>query len=208
MRLNALIYRLAPKRDVYAFRVAVLPLTPGIMRRAFDRITAAIELIRRYDPRRCARAARDMPHIVVAFPHTGDASYDTIAALGILKLETVCRRDMTPEQLALAIIHEATHARIERCGIRYEAQRRIRIEHACTRAELAFAQRLPAHESEWYTRYLSHKLLSPPTDDHSDAAFIEREAAELLRVGVPKWLVEGARRRRLQALTRTQERPQ
>ena len=204
MRLNALIYRFSAKRDIHSFRVAVPALTSSYKRRIFDRIEAAIELIHRYDRRRLERAARDMPRIVAGFPDTGDACYDTIDALGILKLQTVARRDITPEQLALCIVHEATHARIERCGIRYEPQRRVRIERACIQAELAFAQRLPADESEWYTRYLSDKLQSPPSDDHSDAAFIHRYADEAFRAGVPAWLVDRARRRALERVAGTQ----
>jgi hypothetical protein len=55
----------------------------------------------------------------------------------------VANPSTTSEQIASAIIHETTHARIERHGISYKEELRSRIEAVCVRRELAFAARLP-----------------------------------------------------------------
>ncbi len=49
-------------------------------------------------------------------------------------------------QVACAIVHEATHARLTRLGFRYEEPKRLRIEHICFGAERTFARRLPNGE--------------------------------------------------------------
>ena len=45
--------------------------------------------------------------------------------------------------IAAVIVHEATHARLWRCGFGYDEDERHRIEAICVRRELAFARRLP-----------------------------------------------------------------
>jgi hypothetical protein len=45
--------------------------------------------------------------------------------------------------IAGAIVHEATHARLERCGFGYEEDQRERVETICNRRMLAFARKLP-----------------------------------------------------------------
>ena len=53
----------------------------------------------------------------------------------------------SPELIAAVIVHEATHARLERYGIGYEEKLRARIEAVCFRRELAFAAKLPNGEA-------------------------------------------------------------
>ena len=54
----------------------------------------------------------------------------------------VTNPETTIERIASVIVHEATHARMERCGIGYAEDQRARIETVCFRRELAFAVRL------------------------------------------------------------------
>src|SRR2546427_9194317 len=49
-------------------------------------------------------------------------------------------------RLASTLVHEATHARLDRLGFRYAAERRARIEGICFRREIAF--RSEEHTSE------------------------------------------------------------
>jgi hypothetical protein len=48
--------------------------------------------------------------------------------------------------IAAAIVHEATHARLWRCGFGYEEDVRQRVEAVCVRREMAFANKLPEGE--------------------------------------------------------------
>ncbi|HWO40207.1 MAG TPA: hypothetical protein VNO43_00190, partial [Candidatus Eisenbacteria bacterium] len=49
---------------------------------------------------------------------------------------------VSASELAAAIVHEAAHARIDRC-VPYREELRDQIEAACIRRELAFARQLP-----------------------------------------------------------------
>ena len=100
----------------------------------------------------------------------------------------------TIEQLASTIVHEATHARLERWGISYEDEKdRPRIEAICMRRELNFLSKLQhsdllqeqiAGKVEWY---------AADHDYYSDASFRRRYRegnAEILRyLGAPDWLI-------------------
>lgn len=99
----------------------------------------------------------------------------------------------TVEKIATTIVHEATHARLERYGVEYKQELRTRIEAICFRRELAFAARLPnrveLHQEiaqclEWY---------HANPDQFSDAQFREHQMVgeiEALRyLRTPDWLV-------------------
>jgi hypothetical protein len=51
--------------------------------------------------------------------------------------------DYSAANVAIAIVHEATHARVGQAGIPLYPDLRSRIERRCVREEIAFAQRLP-----------------------------------------------------------------
>jgi hypothetical protein len=80
------------------------------------------------------------------------------------------------ERIASAIVHEATHARLERHGVGYAEDQRARIEAICFRRELAFALRLPdsARLQQDIAGYLDWYPANP--DYFRDAPAIERHA--------------------------------
>jgi hypothetical protein len=100
----------------------------------------------------------------------------------------------TVERIAATIIHEATHARLERRGIQYVEKQRQRIEAVCIRRELNFIAKLPNAEPlqearadalEWCT--------GGEREFFSDSNFATRReegSVEGLRyLGVPEWLI-------------------
>jgi uncharacterized protein YjaZ len=99
----------------------------------------------------------------------------------------------TVEEIASTIVHEATHARLERYGIEYEEQRRARIEAICFRRERAFAARFTdgAELQERIARYLEWYQANP--EQFSDTRFQENRMAggiDALRyLGTPDWLI-------------------
>jgi len=105
----------------------------------------------------------------------------------------LAHEDASTNRIASAILHEATHARLERYGIVYEEGRRVRIEAICLRRELALAARLPdsAQLQQLISDNLNWHLANP--DFFSDAQFRERrhngEIEALRHVGVPEWLI-------------------
>lgn len=146
----------------------------------YDRVGEALRLIARYAPRRLARIQRDLRRIALVagggeFYHSGLRAYVTdVASL----------RQKTAPEVATAIIHEGTHARLAHWGIGYEPAKRARIEQLCIRAELDFASRLP--NSGELVRRIGGKLASPWW---TDAALHRRRVQQLRSYRVPAWLV-------------------
>jgi hypothetical protein len=113
---------------------------------ALRRVEEALRLIKVFDRVRYDRLIRDLERVwVTPLPgYSGCCSY----SLGACELDPrfVLAETTLPEMIAATIVHEATHARLQRCGIGYEEELRDRVEAVCVRRELAFAARLPNGE--------------------------------------------------------------
>lgn len=153
----------------------------------------ALSLIRHHSPLDYARIARELERIWVKLNIRALGQYRVSIKTCILDERYIVDPTVAVEQIASTIVHEATHARIERYGIKYKEKLRARIEAACFRRELAFAARLPnsAELQHSIKRYLEWYQANP--DELSDAQFRERDAdgvIETLRyLGTPDWLV-------------------
>jgi hypothetical protein len=155
------------------------------------RIEEALLLIKRYDRIRYDRLLRDLQRVWVLLLPSSIAIFE----YGIYTCEIDTRyclaETTTPELLAAVIVHEATHARLWRRGIRYEEAQRPRIEEICIRREMAFAVKLPNGEA---ARDKAEQTLALcATGEYwTSAAFRERYiegGVEILRyVGAPGWL--------------------
>jgi hypothetical protein len=80
----------------------------------------------------------------------------------IVDARFLCDPETTPANIAATLVHEATHARLDRIG--YAPEKRARVEGLCFRRERAFARRLPdSHELvAEIDRQLSATLLIGP----------------------------------------------
>ena len=155
------------------------------------RIEEALLLIKRYDRIRYDRLLRDLQRVWVLLLPSSIAIFE----YGIYTCEIDTRyclaETTTPELLAATIVHEATHARLWRRGIRYEEAQRPRIEEICLRREIAFGAKLPNGEA---VRDQAERTLGLcATGEYwTSAAFRERYiegGVEILRyVGAPDWL--------------------
>jgi hypothetical protein len=156
------------------------------------RVESALSLIRQHSPLDYARIVRELRRIWVTLATYGCGQYHHALRACVLDERYVADPATTVKQIALTIVHEATHARLERCGIAYREELRTRIEAICCRREMAFAVRLSsstelqdiAERLEWY---------QANPDQFSDAQFREKNkagAAEALRyLGSPEWLI-------------------
>jgi hypothetical protein len=122
-------------------------------------IEGALLLIKQHSPVHYARIVRDLERIWIYLLRGGMAEYQDSLSACVLDRRYVEDWTTTEEDIALAIVHEATHARLARCGIAYTEDRRARIEAVCVRRELALAARLPrgaqlrqdrARDLKWY----------------------------------------------------------
>lgn len=88
----------------------------------------------------------------------------------------------------MTLVHEATHARLHRAGVRYTHDLRERIEAICLKAEIDFGRRLPGAEqlvAEAQTA-LETRWWEAPSQQ-------QREIGQLRALGVPGWLLRWGR---------------
>ena len=163
---------------------------------ALRRVEEALRLIKRHDTLHYSRVTRNLERIWVGVIPSALAHYDPSLNACVLDERYVLKETMTLENLASTIVHEATHARLDRWSIRYEETLRYRIEAICLRRELNFLTKLP--DSEHLKEEIASALEWCATDrDHlSDASFRERKdqgQIETLRyLGAPNWVVRFA----------------
>ena len=92
-------------------------------------------------------------------------------------------RDASVHQLSLTVVHEATHARLHRAGIRVDAANLGRIERFCMEQEIRFAVTLG------YDADTLGKTDEPYWED--EVRFARR--LDELREGFPEWYVRAYR---------------
>jgi len=123
------------------------------------RIEEALRLIKVHDPRRYDRLRKDLTRIWVRLVPGALARYVPVLETCEVDERFVLAETSSPELIAAAIVHEATHARLWRRGIGYDEGLRARVEAACFRRELAFAAKLPNAER---VRELARDALTIP----------------------------------------------
>jgi hypothetical protein len=156
------------------------------------RVEEALSLIKQHSPLDYARITRELERVWVNISVYGRAQYHRALRACILDERYVADQATTAEEIASTIVHEATHARLERYGIKYKEELRTRIEAICFRRQLAFTVRLPnSAEPQKIGRSLEWYKSNP--DQFSDARFREYRTtgtAEALRyLGTPGWLI-------------------
>jgi hypothetical protein len=155
------------------------------------RVEEALRLIQKYDPLRYDRLTRDLERVWVRDLAGALGTFNQSLHACSLDREFVQAERSCLELIAATIVHEAAHARLDRCGIGYEEELRPRIEAACFRRELAFAAKLP--NGEQVREQAEQKLAFYATQDYwTNAAFAERyvkDHIEVLRnLGAPDWI--------------------
>jgi hypothetical protein len=110
---------------------------------ALRRVEEALQLIRHQDQLQYARVIHNLERIWVNLIPSALAYYDPPLKACVLDERFVLPEATTLERIASTIVHEATHARMERWGISYiDEKERPRIEAICLRRELSFVAKL------------------------------------------------------------------
>lgn len=100
---------------------------------ALQRVEAALQLIRRFAPLHYRRVNNSLSRIwVQLIPHGAGCYLHSLNAC-VLDERVIASKTTTMEWIASAIVHEATHARLEKRGVRYDEAIRHRIEGICAR---------------------------------------------------------------------------
>ena len=160
------------------------------------RVEDALQLIKRHDPLNYLRVTRNLDRIWVHLIPSAEAHYERTLNACILDERYLLKEEMTLNRIASTIVHEATHARLERWGIIYEEESRYRIEAICIRRELNFLTKLPdsehlqeeiAYALEWYATKQDY------FSDRNDRERDDQGAPEALRyLGAPDWFIKFA----------------
>jgi hypothetical protein len=200
---DRLMLWLSRSRDVDGLWVGSMESKPWP---GLRRVEDALGLIKRHDPLSYSRIRRNLKRIWVDILPDAVGHYDRSLNACVFDRRFVLAESITLELIAVSIVHEATHARLERCGIKYEEKLRPRIEAICVGRELAFTRKLPdsvelqeqrAHARQWY---------KDNPEYFSDARFRQRHTRGSIKalryLGAPGWLIRAAVRKRIRGLFR------
>ncbi len=161
--------------------------------RSLRRVEDALRLIKQHNSLHYSRVIQNLERVWVHLLPGYRAWYDASLGACVLDERFVLLETTTLEEIASSIVHEATHAGLERWGIRYEEKERSRIEAVCLRRELNFIATLPNSEP---LREEKVRTLEWCVGDHdylSDVSFRQRYDqghAETLRyLGTPDWVI-------------------
>jgi hypothetical protein len=84
------------------------------------------------------------------------------------------------------LVHEATHARLDRLGFGYEEPKRLQVERICFKTQRAFARRLP--QGQELVREAEEMMTFYGAEYFSDAGRRARVLQELRDLGCPAWM--------------------
>jgi hypothetical protein len=176
-------------RRVDGLWIGIFDSEPGP---SLPRVEEALQLIKTYDRLRYERLIRDLERIWVQLIPGGLAEFDSSIWACVLDPRYVLDEATSPERIAASIVHEATHARLWRCGIGYREELRSRVEAVCFRRERAFAAKLPNGEPirERADRKLAHYAKQDYWTDEAFRTRYEEGVAEVSKfIGMPGWLI-------------------
>lgn len=157
------------------------------------RIEQALRLVEQHSPLHYARILGNLERIWIFLLSHGRAKYNEALGACVIDERLMADPQTTTEELASIIVHEATHAKLDRCGIEYEEGLRARIEAVCLRRELDFVARLPdslalqerlVNMLDWYRD--NHDYFSNARRQERDA---DGDMETLRYAGVPEWLI-------------------
>lgn len=157
---------------------------------AIQRIEDALRLIESSAPLHYRRIKNNLARIWVQLVPHGAGCYLHSLNACLLDARIVNSETTTVEWIASVIVHEATHARLEKLGIRYHEAVRQRIERICARRELDFARHLSGVDA------LQQEILWRL--DQENASYTNEKMwektdqgnAEILRhLGTPEWVI-------------------
>jgi hypothetical protein len=157
------------------------------------RVEGALLLIKQHSPLHYSRILKNLERIWIFLLPQSRAVYNSSLRACVLDERYVANPATGIEQIALTIVHESTHSKLDHCGVKYQEQLRTRIEAICKRRELALAAQLPA--STQLQKEIREQLDWIQANPHyfTDAQIRDRQSlgeSEVLRfVGFPEWYV-------------------
>jgi hypothetical protein len=130
---------LAPNGVIHGISVYVLDTQRARREEVCARLDRALTLIQRLDHRRYSRLRRDVRRILVV-PRPSDHLMPGTVTCYLSETRVLGRPDVP---VALTLVHEATHARLQRAGLQYWPDLQERMEHLCITEQIRVTQLLP-----------------------------------------------------------------
>ncbi|WP_316219166.1 hypothetical protein [Bradyrhizobium sp. SZCCHNR2026] len=160
---------------------------------AVQRIEDALRLIERNAPLHYRRVKNNLTRIWVNLVPHGAGCYLHSLNACVLDERAVASQTATVEWIASAIVHEATHARLEKLGIRYDEAVRNRIERVCALRELNFARHLSGadallEEINWRLDQCGGDNVFY-TNQNMWEQTVQGNAEILRHLGTPEWVI-------------------
>ena len=160
---------------------------------ALQRVEAALRLIESCAPLHYRRVKESLARILVRLVPRGAGCYLHSLNACVLDERVVASETVTVEWIACAIVHEATHARLEKLGIRYNEAARVRLERIWACRELDLARHLV--NADALQREITQRLKwcrdgNVHYTDQNMWQEIDRDNAEALSyLGTPEWVI-------------------
>jgi hypothetical protein len=158
-----------------------------------QRVEDALQLMKQQGPLHYSRVIRSLDRIWINLAAGTRGYYSRQLNACVLDERFVLDEQTTPDRIASVIVHEATHAVLDRRGIAYNEPQRHRIEAICLRRQLHFVSGLAGCEAEKESVRASLEYYSNNSEFFSDTNMQQRfhdGSIETLRwLGVPNWLV-------------------
>ena len=149
------------------------------------KIYQALNLISEFDSRRYHQIKRDVKRIWIAVAPGYGAQWMEELQTCILDTKYFRRTDISPSEMALTIVHEATHARLFKLKIGYSEEIRERVERICIKSEIAFAKRLP--DGQKFVE-MAESRLQTPKSFWTNTEFQQRDLDGLAELGKKNWV--------------------
>jgi hypothetical protein len=167
-------------------RVMTTIAADGAAQRALAKVFAALDVLATSAPRQIDRLPSLLHSLAVARLPGALGQWRRDLRVALLDRDFVLDPKTSPEYVASIIVHELTHARLERAGFQVTETTRLRHERICCLAERNFLARLPQTDERRRLESVNLRYLQAPPDFWSPEASALRVAAWRLRQ--PAWL--------------------
>jgi hypothetical protein len=174
------------EEEICGLRVRYGRMDEQRRRDAAIKVSAALQLLQRFAPRRLVRLRNQHVELLVV---TGQGTSSYSAGANVIVLDVSQLSQLTGPGAACVIVHEGTHARFAHADIPYSRKIAARVERRCVEEEIAFVNGLP-HTSEaeheaWVAR--KRERLARAWWTHGER--VRALAASLKQEGAPAWFV-------------------
>lgn len=167
---------------VHGIEVVVSRSEPSVTARV-ARVREALDIVAQYDPERYRVLKEHLHRVVVWNLGSGQAAYHMSLDHCEINTDFVDAASTRAEQIALALVHEATHARLHHESKTFTEGDDAHQERICIAEELGFARNLPESEFRTDAIALLEKRLGFPLWYWSPAARLRQS----VRAALPRF---------------------